>query len=133
VEKIQSRGPNARLRASISGIGPTEELQKHKIDQVVDLPVGRNLSDHFTLPSFWTLADRHLAFGDVDPLVTTDCDWLAGVPNGWIAYKTAESSVLDQAKSSLEPAALQRYLAPGKSHIEHFLRYTTNLLLQRSC
>ena len=30
----------------LSGIGPREELSKHKIACVVDLPVGRNLMDH---------------------------------------------------------------------------------------
>ena len=30
----------------LSGIGPREELDKYKIKQVVDLPVGKNLQDH---------------------------------------------------------------------------------------
>ena len=30
----------------LSGIGPKEELEKYKIRQVVDLPVGKNLQDH---------------------------------------------------------------------------------------
>jgi len=30
----------------LSGVGPKEELQKHDIKQVVDLPVGENLQDH---------------------------------------------------------------------------------------
>jgi len=33
----------------LSGIGPSEELQKHGIDVQQDLPVGRNLSDHLHL------------------------------------------------------------------------------------
>ena len=30
----------------LSGIGPEEELNKFKIKQIVELPVGRNLQDH---------------------------------------------------------------------------------------
>ena len=30
----------------LSGIGPRKELKKHKIRQVADLPVGKNLQDH---------------------------------------------------------------------------------------
>ncbi|XP_043461786.1 glucose dehydrogenase [FAD, quinone]-like [Leptopilina heterotoma] len=34
----------------VSGIGPSNELQKHKINVIKDLPVGRNLQDHVSFP-----------------------------------------------------------------------------------
>lgn len=34
----------------VSGIGPSDELQKHKINVIKDLPVGRNLQDHVSFP-----------------------------------------------------------------------------------
>jgi len=33
----------------LSGIGPKEELKKHHIQQIVDLPVGLNLQDHVSI------------------------------------------------------------------------------------
>ena len=30
----------------LSGIGPKSELRRHGIEQVLELPVGRNLQDH---------------------------------------------------------------------------------------
>lgn len=49
----------------LSGIGPTEELKKHNIKQVADLPVGQNLQDHLLMPIFFeiksneTIKERH--------------------------------------------------------------------------
>ena len=40
----------------LSGIGPADELLKHKIKQLVDLPVGKYLTDHPVID---------LIFGDV--------------------------------------------------------------------
>lgn len=34
----------------LSGIGPAEELYRHDIDIIADLPVGRNLQDHLFFP-----------------------------------------------------------------------------------
>ena len=34
----------------LSGIGPADELRKHGIDVVLDLPVGKNLHDHLLVP-----------------------------------------------------------------------------------
>lgn len=34
----------------LSGIGPAEELYRHDIDVIADLPVGRNMQDHLFFP-----------------------------------------------------------------------------------
>ena len=33
----------------LSGIGPEDELRKHGIEPVIDLPVGQNLQDHISV------------------------------------------------------------------------------------
>ncbi|XP_028173844.1 glucose dehydrogenase [FAD, quinone]-like, partial [Ostrinia furnacalis] len=38
----------------LSGVGPREELEKHAIESIVDLPVGRNLQDHQFVPLIFT-------------------------------------------------------------------------------
>jgi choline dehydrogenase-like flavoprotein len=69
----------------LSGIGPSDELAKHNITQVVDAPeVGRNFHDHFALVQWWKLRhpERGLSIGT--PLwnspaygIGLPCDWVA--------------------------------------------------------
>lgn len=49
----------------LSGIGPTKELEKHRIPQLVDLPVGQGLHDHYGFDLIWKLRypERGLAVG----------------------------------------------------------------------
>ncbi|GBO03808.1 Glucose dehydrogenase [FAD, quinone] [Araneus ventricosus] len=58
-EVILSAGTiNSAKLLMLSGIGPKEELQKHKIPVVADLPVGRNLQDHFGSMLNFELSDK---------------------------------------------------------------------------
>ena len=41
----------------LSGIGPSQELRAHGIAPLIDLPVGRNLQDHLSVPLTWKRRD----------------------------------------------------------------------------
>jgi choline dehydrogenase-like flavoprotein len=54
----------------LSGIGPREELDKHHIPVIADLPVGKNLQDHLALGMCYeskleTLGDHSETLGNV--------------------------------------------------------------------
>ena len=66
----------------LSGIGPTEELEKHGIPQVKELPVGQNLQDHcLVMGQFELDADDSML---MDPLYTM-------YPSNYIQYYTNSS------------------------------------------
>lgn len=46
----------------LSGVGPAEELQKHNISVIKDLPVGKNLQDHVTLGGITFLIGKPYTF-----------------------------------------------------------------------
>ncbi|XP_042911349.1 glucose dehydrogenase [FAD, quinone] isoform X1 [Parasteatoda tepidariorum] len=55
-EVIMSAGTvNSAQLLMLSGIGPKEELKKHGIPLVADLPVGKNLQDHCSALNLYTL------------------------------------------------------------------------------
>lgn len=41
-----------------SGVGPADELSRHGVEQVADLPVGERLLDHFGIPMRWAPSER---------------------------------------------------------------------------
>ncbi|XP_064460196.1 4-pyridoxate dehydrogenase-like isoform X2 [Ornithodoros turicata] len=45
----------------LSGVGPNEELRKHNIDVVADLPVGKNLQDHIFVGGVSALTEENHA------------------------------------------------------------------------
>ena len=52
----------------LSGIGPREELEKHAVPLVLDLPgVGKNLQDHLIASLFYSTAIPTLSMGDLTP------------------------------------------------------------------
>lgn len=52
----------------LSGIGPREELEKHQIPVIVDLPgVGKNLEDHLITPIFYLSQIPTLSTSDLTP------------------------------------------------------------------
>lgn len=107
-----------KLLTFLSGIGSEEELDKHKISQLVDLPVGENFSDHPFIATFWKLRDRNLALGDME-MVTPDVDWTAGVGCDYLSFQRhddEETTAL--AKKTLSGKALERFQLPGRPHTE---------------
>lgn len=107
-----------------SGIGPSKELIRNNIPQIVDLPVGENLSDHPCSQTFWKFKDRNLCLGDTD-MVTASCDWRTGSPCDWFAFHRNKEALLDLACRTLDGGAAAMYTAPGKSHFESFVMYPT--------
>ncbi len=52
----------------LSGIGPRDELQKHEIPLIADLPgVGKNLQDHLITPLFYLTQIPTLSTRDLTP------------------------------------------------------------------
>ena len=69
----------------LSGIGPSDQLESHRIPQLVDLPaVGRNHFDHLSLHQAWKLRfpERGLAMGS---LAFNKPEYTEGFPVEWIA------------------------------------------------
>lgn len=102
-----------------SGIGPRNELQRHCIPPICDLPVGENYSDHPFFQTFWKLRDRGLCLGDL-PLVTPECDWTAGIPCDWMAWHRHIDVVKEVGKNVLDQSSIDWLLAEGKPHTESF-------------
>ncbi|KAK7946935.1 GMC oxidoreductase-domain-containing protein [Apiospora aurea] len=70
----------------LSGIGPSETLAQHGIQQHVDLPdVGQHLADHMMLVNYWRLKDPSLgyALGSTNPLFQ-EPQFGLGNPNDWV-------------------------------------------------
>lgn len=72
-EVILSAGAiNSPQILMLSGIGPREELEKHEIPVISDIPVGKNLQDHvattaliFTIDEPWSLLNSRIKIEDV--------------------------------------------------------------------
>ncbi|OCK84792.1 GMC oxidoreductase [Lepidopterella palustris CBS 459.81] len=94
----------------LSGIGEKSELDRHGITQLVDLPVGNNLSDHPVVQTFWKIKDGHTITGE-------------GCPLDWIGWHRTDPNTLRLADQELTGIGLKQYTAPGKVHAESFIMY----------
>ncbi|KAH8811291.1 glucose dehydrogenase [Xylogone sp. PMI_703] len=106
----------------LSGIGPADELAAHNIPLVHDLPVGKNLSDHPCVTSKWTITKPDASIG-VGPMVTEECNWLAGPPMDWISFHQADDSILEKAFKELDNKFRTYFLSKEKAHWESFVMY----------
>lgn len=73
----------------LSGIGPKEELYKHDIDTLVDLPVGKNLHDHQFVPLIFsgkrgmsTIVQNLESIGELDAIPIPAQNAFINVENG---------------------------------------------------
>jgi choline dehydrogenase-like flavoprotein len=83
----------------LSGIGPSEELQRHGIEQIVDSPeVGRNLWDHLALTQQWELRSPELGASFGSPAFK-DPAFMAGNPLDWYTTASVDSEELKAALS----------------------------------
>ncbi|CZR63321.1 related to alcohol oxidase [Phialocephala subalpina] len=102
----------------LSGIGPNAELEKHKIPQLVDLPVGENFSDHPFIATFWKVRDRNLALGDME-MISPEVDWTAGVGCDFLSFhRHDDEKTTALAKKTLDGKAIERFQLPGRPHTE---------------
>ena len=86
---------------------------------MVDLPVGKNYSDHAMLATFWHLEKNGLAMGDVQMRSET-CDWTCGLPIDWLAFHRHDQDHTIQARAAndLSPTEWERFNLPGRAHTE---------------
>ena len=109
----------------LSGIGPDEELSRHKIRRIVDAPeVGRNFFDHLSLRQCWKLRhpERGLAMGT--PL-WQDPAYKVGKPVDWIVFTKIPRGKLEDVLTSDSTATDRKdYLLNSQCpHIESLLLY----------
>ncbi|TVY17340.1 putative GMC-type oxidoreductase [Lachnellula arida] len=108
----------------LSGIGSNEELTKHGIQQVIDLPdVGKNLHDHFAVSQYWKLhaPGGGLAFGD--PKFNTPA-YSLGLPFDWVATETVPAVGLkDALLVDAQHADDMDMQLNQRSHLELYLVY----------
>jgi choline dehydrogenase-like flavoprotein len=105
-----------------SGIGPSAELAKHNIAQIIDLPVGENYSDHPNIQTFWKVRDRGLSLGDM-PMTSPTCDWTAGLPGDLMAWHNHSSLLPTLPNKDIDPKIYDLLTAPNKPHTESFVLY----------
>ena len=109
----------------LSGIGPGEQLAKHNIAQIVNLPeVGRGFHDHLALCQWWKL--RNPAAGQaIGTALWTDPAYYIGLPCDWVV---TEAAPYDDLKHALEAdgasdVEAHPYLAPDYCHTETLVVY----------
>lgn len=80
----------------LSGIGPRDELEKHGIPVVADLPVGKNFHDHLAVCQWWRLRepDQGLALGSPK---WQDPGLFMGLPCDWVVTEQTPRNVLQEA------------------------------------
>lgn len=111
----------------LSGVGPAEELSKHNIKLVKELPdVGRNLFDHFCLFQFWKVLDPSKGLSMGSPLWTSPALY-KGLPCDWSINEAVPSNILLPAleADSLSDADRSALLHPSRCHFETVILYTS--------
>ncbi|KAF1952822.1 putative glucose-methanol-choline oxidoreductase [Byssothecium circinans] len=121
---VSSGAYNTPKVLQLSGIGNPDELSKHGIDTVVDLPaVGTNLFDHLMLFRYWKLRhpEQGLAlgspkFGGPNYEKGGPVDWLVTAPIPAAPYKSA-------LEKDVGPVSDDHPLLQNRSHLEMNLLY----------
>jgi len=124
----------------LSGIGPTEELQKHGIEVVHELPgVGQNLQDHITTVLIYKTrrSDTTLGFSlkGAWNVIRAINEW-KNKRTGWISTNVAESQAFISTENNPDYPNIQLALCVGivddhtrKPHLGH--GYTLHVTLMR--
>jgi choline dehydrogenase-like flavoprotein len=109
----------------LSGIGPRDELEKHGIPIVAQLPVGRDFHDHLAVCQWWTLRnpDKGLALGSPK---WQDQGLFMGLPGDWVVTEQTPRAVLEEALAKDDGQSVTRgnaLLAPNATHSETLIVY----------
>lgn len=110
----------------LSGIGPAEELSRHDIPVVIDLPeVGKNLNDHFAVYQMFKLRNHEQGLALGHPSLS-DPVFMKGFPTDWAINQDIPLSTLEPALQkdhtrfgTSEPSLLK----PGRPLVETLIVY----------
>ena len=109
----------------LSGIGPSGELSRHGIPQIVDSPgVGRNLFNHMNVKQFWKL--RHPEIGaSVGHPEWTNPAFKGANPLDYIVLHTVQGDGLKAALAGEDPNVTDDHhlLNRDRCHVETFVQY----------
>jgi choline dehydrogenase-like flavoprotein len=109
----------------LSGIGPSEELSKHGIAQLVDVrEVGRNFHDHFSFVQWWKLRNPEKGLSLGTPSWDSQV-YSLGLPCNWVATVQAPHEELIRAlqKDGETDIESNPYFASDATHIETLVVY----------
>lgn len=108
----------------LSGIGPREEIEKHGITVLADVPdVGRNFHDHFSFNQWWKLRNPEQGLSMGTPLWDSPAYGL-GLPCDWNATVQTPRAELERAlKIDGETVDDHPYLSPDFCHAETLIVY----------
>ncbi|KAF5528611.1 Oxygen-dependent choline dehydrogenase [Colletotrichum aenigma] len=114
----------------LSGIGPSDVLQQHGIEQKVDLPeVGRNFADHPFFIANWRLAPeyRNTTVDSGNPLFFKP-EYGLGQPNNFVASfnvedKTGLAEAISNEKGKTPDAETHPLLKDERTLMEAFVLY----------
>ncbi len=104
----------------LSGVGPAEELRRHDIDRVQDMPgVGRNLQDHLKIHCTWQCTRPITYHESVRPWnkLAIGLRWIA-TNRGFAASNIWEAGGLVFSDESIEYPNLQYHFAPISAKFE---------------
>ncbi|KAJ5935934.1 glucose dehydrogenase [Penicillium verhagenii] len=109
----------------LSGIGPHDQLSKHKIPVQVEAPeVGRNFHDHFSFNQWWKLRSPEKGLSIGTPLWNSPAYGL-GLPCSWVATVQTPLKDLDRAlrADGTQNVPSHPYLGPRFAHVETLVVY----------
>jgi len=109
----------------LSGIGPAEQLARHNIPIIKELPqVGQNMIDHFALFQFWKVTNPSQGLAMGSPQFNNPA-YFKGMPNDWAVKEPVPSAILSPALSTdpISEADASALLQPSRCHLETVIIY----------
>ena len=111
----------------VSGIGPTEELEKHQIKPVLHSPdVGKHLHDHTVFVQYWRLKHPEQGLAAGSPSWFSNPAFQEGTPSDYLFTGSVPDAELKQASAADGPPYPGNdYLHPQplRSHYEILVAY----------